>query len=222
MRLQGVRHPQKWPSFFRIIGLVGLLLAPIVVGCNSYPLQSLPNNTYIVPEDVGSQGADKGVDILFLIDSSGSMAEEQTKLRNNFERFIQELLNKDVKDFQISILTTDMDKTFNPNGWGRIVQADPATPKIITSSLTTKQIVEAFTKNAAVGTKGSNFERHFEAIQAALSKSAAGGFEDTDNKAFCAKVRCLRSSLSPTKTTVLTKTNSTKNARLTPALSPPA
>ena len=184
MRIQAARRSQKWPSFFRIIGLIGLLIAPVVVGCNSYPLQSLPNNTYIVPEDVGSQGADKGVDILFLIDSSGSMAEEQTKLRNNFERFIQELLNKDVKDFQIGILTTDMDKVFNPNGWGRIVQADPNTPKIITSSLTTKQIVDAFTKNAAVGTKGSNFERHFEAIQAALSKSASGGFVDTDNKGF--------------------------------------
>ncbi|MCB9638830.1 MAG: VWA domain-containing protein [Myxococcales bacterium] len=184
MRFQTARSSRVWGSFLRVLGLAAILLTPVAVGCNSYPLQSLPNNTYIIPDDVGSQSASKGVDILFVIDNSGSMAEEQVKLRNNFKNFIERLTNADVTDFQLGIITTDMDETFNPTGWGRLVQADPNTPKIVSSSLTASQITEAFTKNANVGTLGSNFERHLEAVQTALSPSSAGGFADTDNKGF--------------------------------------
>ncbi len=169
-------------SVFRLLGLFVLLLFPLVIGCNNYPLQSLPNATWGSCIVLNNQKLDKGVDILFVIDNSGSMAEEQRKLRNNFRVFIEELLNKDVKDFQIGIITTDLYEK-NPQR-GQLIQADSATPKIITSSLTTQQITEAFTKNADVGTKGSNFERHFEAVQMALSPSVQGGLIDTANKGF--------------------------------------
>jgi hypothetical protein len=141
----------------------------------------------IVLADQAGQSASKGVDILFVVDNSQSMGEEQTKLRNNFRRFIEELLTKDVSDFQLGVITTDMDQLFNPDGWGRLVQGDPSTPKIITSSLTTTQIIEAFTKNANVGELGSNFEKPLEAIRSALDPDPKyGGWINNErgNKGF--------------------------------------
>lgn len=48
------------------------------------------------------------VDILFVIDNSGSMNDEMELLRTNLEGFIGELTNSD-NDFQLGIITTDME-----------------------------------------------------------------------------------------------------------------
>ena len=156
------------------------------MGCNSYPLQSLPNQSYSTPIPYVSLDH-QAVDILFVIDNSQSMGEEQAKLRNNFRHFIEELLTQDISDFQIGVITTDMDPIFNREGRGRLVQADAHTPKIVTSSLTTTQIIEALTKNANVGELGSNFEKPLEAIRAALDPDPQFGgliHDPSANKGF--------------------------------------
>ena len=48
------------------------------------------------------------VDILFVVDNSGSMAGEQTALANNFSTFIDNFLTEDI-DFKIGILTSGVD-----------------------------------------------------------------------------------------------------------------
>lgn len=51
------------------------------------------------------------IDLLFVIDSSGSMCEEQAQLRDNANRIVQRLTERSV-DFQAAIITTDlMDST---------------------------------------------------------------------------------------------------------------
>lgn len=123
------------------------------------------------------------VDILFLISNAGSN-EEQSKLYPHTNTFLQALSEQSIKDFQIAVATTDMDKTFNPNGWGRFVQAAPNTPKIISSQQSPAQMADAFAKNIRVGLQGSSFTRPLEAIHALFSPSKFGGFADTNNKGF--------------------------------------
>jgi hypothetical protein len=52
-----------------------------------------------------SEGNEK-VDILWVVDDSGSMGDEQSALAFNFNAFILDFLNKDI-DFQMGITTTD-------------------------------------------------------------------------------------------------------------------
>lgn len=49
------------------------------------------------------------VDILFVVDNSGSMAEEQANLARNFEQFINELSSSKGNDYRLAIVTTDVD-----------------------------------------------------------------------------------------------------------------
>ena len=59
----------------------------------------------------------KDVDILFVIDNSGSMGEEQAILANNFASFIEVLEAEDVEaNYRIGITTTDNGNPWCPPG----------------------------------------------------------------------------------------------------------
>lgn len=53
-----------------------------------------------------SENNTKKLDILWVIDNSGSMADEQTSLGNNFSAFINDFIDQGV-DFKMAITTTD-------------------------------------------------------------------------------------------------------------------
>ncbi len=160
-----------------------LFLTPIIIGlpillsCNEYPMQQLVSTTYAERTDSQVQTMSKRVDILFLVDNSGSMKEEQDKLKANFDGFIRELLQQDVNDFQIGVITTDMDDTEQS---GKL-QAKKGYPRIIKGSqMTTQKVIEAFKANTDVGVLGSPYEKGLAAIKAALSPPLI----NTTNKGF--------------------------------------
>jgi len=84
-----------------------------------------------------SQGA---TDILFVIDNSGSMGNEQTSLADNFAYFAAGLVELDL-DFQIAVITTD-----DPDHQGALIT--PSTP----------DIEAEFIAQATVGINGSGDE----------------------------------------------------------------
>lgn len=99
-------------------------------------------------------------DILFVIDNSCSMAEEQANLQNNFSYFAAGLVALDV-DYQIAVITTD-----NPSFRGEIISAD------------TDDIESEFVAQTSVGTSGSGDEKPTEmAYQSTVSggDAAPGG-----------------------------------------------
>lgn len=135
----------------------------IMVGCNDYPVQRLVVTSYTEVTDIRSQSSAKSVDILFVIDNSGSMAEEQEKLQRNFEAFINELVNQDINDYQIGVVTTDMS---DPSQQGRL----QGSPKIINGRTMSKDnVVQAFKRNVVVGTTGTSYEKALDAMRMALS-----------------------------------------------------
>src|SRR5689334_157258 len=76
--------------------------------CLDHPLKPVEYDS----EGVGSGSLplalNRDVDILFVIDNSGSMAEEQATLARNFEQFIEVLERTDVNaNYRIAITTTD-------------------------------------------------------------------------------------------------------------------
>jgi hypothetical protein len=62
-------------------------------------------------DDGGGQGCQK-IDFLFVVDNSGSMAEEQAALAASFPGFIQSIQNTVMaQDYQIMVIDTDADAT---------------------------------------------------------------------------------------------------------------
>lgn len=109
------------------------------------------------------QTSGQTVDVLFVIDNSGSMGEEQDNLDDNFARFIngaQQFNN----DYQIGVVTTDMEDEGDSGrlqgGQGRILRRGP-------------NIEADFGRVVSVGTGGSGTERGLEAARAALSDPLA-------------------------------------------------
>ncbi len=112
------------------------------------------------------------VDVLWVVDNSGSMSDDLVIVGNNFADFIQVFIDLGV-DWQMGVITTDMD---NPAQSGRLVgpYLTPATPNV----------VDEFINQIDLGSGGSATEVGFEATQAALSAPIVdnenAGFMRTD------------------------------------------
>lgn len=89
--------------------LASSLLLPVVLplsGCLDHPLKEVVYENSTQKNTVIEEAVRHKVDILFVIDNSGSMGEEQATLAANFDAFIDELEEVDA-DYRIGITTTD-------------------------------------------------------------------------------------------------------------------
>lgn len=107
------------------------------------------------------------VDILWVIDNSISMVQEQAEIAEQFSKFIE---NMDLAgtgiDFHTAIVTTDMDLS-NPNAAVMVTSAADSTPYITRD---TPNYVQEFQSRVIVGTNGSDMERGLEAAWVALNE----------------------------------------------------
>lgn len=137
------------------------------------------------------------VDILWLIDNSGSMETSQTNVINNLQSFIQDFQGKNL-DFKMAVATTDAYRTlFNNNKncsqfRDRILNSSCATVSGRPSSgyrvmdLLTPNLQSVFTINtsqtdAANSIGGSGDERAFQSIKTALDLDLNQGFLRADS-----------------------------------------
>lgn len=120
--------------------------------------------------DSFTQKASAKVDILWVVDNSASMQEEQINLGNNFNSFIS-FIETSLIDYHIGVVATDMD---DPSFSGKL-QGDP---KVIDPDTPNAQ--SAFAANVQVGITGGGNEMGLLAAHDALSEplasSANAGF----------------------------------------------
>ncbi|MCB9728248.1 MAG: hypothetical protein H6744_00120 [Deltaproteobacteria bacterium] len=100
------------------------------------------------------QPASQDVDVLFVVDNSASMYEEQVLLSNAFADFIAAAAGSK-NDYHVGLVTTDIEE-----GKGRL----QGTPRYVT-----KDSVASFADTVKVGTNGSGNEQGLRAMQLALS-----------------------------------------------------
>ena len=96
------------------------------------------------------------VDVLFVVDDSGSMGEEQDNLAANFSVFI-EAANAWQSDYRIGVTTTDLD------GIAGKLQGVP--------EIVTPDTWGAFIDNVLVGTNGSGWEQGIAAAEVSIAGS---------------------------------------------------
>ncbi len=128
-----------------------------LTGCGSDVLTALQTNT-----EEFTQATAAKVDILWVVDNSESMAEEQAGLGESFDSFMETLIASGV-DFHIGVISMDVAD-------GGVLHSTASTPKFI--ELGTTDPKAAFLANVKVGTSGSRREKGFEAAALALGKGA--------------------------------------------------
>lgn len=135
--------------------LLGSISLGTGAGCGKDTLRRLSTKT-----DEFVQNAAAKIDVLWVVDNSSSMGEEQQGLGESFRAFIDNLIASGV-DYQIGVVSTD------PADLGKFHKGASNTP-IIANSTANSQAV--FLENVKVGTGGSASERGFATAAQALGK----------------------------------------------------
>jgi hypothetical protein len=114
--------------------LVSAMALTMVSGCLDHPLKPVELEKGSEVEDQLQLTVNKDVDILFVIDNSGSMGEEQANLGANFPAFINVLEAEDVEaNYRIGVTTSD-----NGNPWCPAGTTTPEGGNLVLSSCTTR------------------------------------------------------------------------------------
>ncbi|MFK8137330.1 MAG: hypothetical protein AB8E15_03125 [Bdellovibrionales bacterium] len=124
------------------------------------------------------------IDVLWVIDNSGSMANLQANVASNFEAFINQFELKNY-DFQIAVTTTEAWRESNGNIYcaqsNNISRfRDDSGFSILTAD--TPDLSNAFLTNISQGTSGCGDERAFESMKLSLENedNIAMGFPRAD------------------------------------------
>jgi hypothetical protein len=187
------------------LSTLALLSAVAAFGCNEHPVQELADTTVAETQEYEGRASANKVDILWVVDNSGSMCEEQADLRANFNNFITRL-NEIGADFQLAVVTTDMqapdesgrfqnipDGTQGPSCTQSVdishcptENGEEAPPLIIRSedkryrledgNLDVDKLQRDFGCNATTGTTGYGFEMGLEAAKTSLDITLRTGY----------------------------------------------
>jgi hypothetical protein len=151
-----------------------------LIGCQEYNLQTQkkvvgtpnpPDLMVPVQQDRIVQVTVPSVDVLWVIDNSCSMAEEQESLAENFPKFMDYFVGSGL-DYHVGVVSTDMD---NPNHRGKLRHAGG----VNYIDDTVADPMPIFSQMASMGTDGSSFEKGLAATYSAMVT-----LKDTDNAGF--------------------------------------
>lgn len=163
-----VRAPSLLPGLYLAALLSGGCGSEITIlgEVDAAGVPNPPNLATPVKEDVIVQITTPEVDILWVIDNSGSMSEEQQKLKDNFGEFIKFFVDSGL-DWHIGVTSTDTDADrgrLQGTGGLRYMTGDTPNP------------VETFRQMATLGTNGSSDERGRRAAHMALTDPNLSGY----------------------------------------------
>lgn len=133
----------------------------MALGCN--PDNELVRRTTI---DTFYQNPTDKVDVLWVVDNSLSMEDEQAEVADKFSEFTDSLVSTGL-DFHIGVVTTDMDSSVN--GRGQLL----GSPAVLTADV--ENYEQLFADRVQVGVDGSDREKGIDAAYTALSEPLVSG-----------------------------------------------
>ena len=152
---------------------VTLLAVASITSCSDespkkVPLQLVKNE--IVKDSGGTKVTfNRAVDILFVVDDSGSMDTHQANLAKNVKLFTQAILANQLLDYHIGVVTSDMDDSSKSGRlYGQLTYVTRTTPN-------GAAVLEA---SLQPGTNGSSEEQEFAPVVAALTAPLSTGFNN--------------------------------------------
>jgi hypothetical protein len=145
----------------RLAQIIPIACVAVLSACQP----DVPSITSLDAEEYWLQPDNEQVDILFVVDNSGTMAKEQRLLAEGFAAFADELDLADA-DFHLGVVTTDVDSEGAAHG------ALVGSPPFLTPE---DDYVSLFQERVQLGTDGSIRERGFEAGHLALTPKLTKG-----------------------------------------------
>ena len=149
-----------------VFSILGLAFG---IGCSPTSPKLLPLPAAPPPEQVKVTNAnvefDPRVDILFVVDDSGSMGSHQQNLSNNITSFTNEIQKNKILDYHIGVLTSSMDDW----PWSTSVCCGKLTGSTKFVERSTPNGMRILAQQLLVGTNGSGTEMFFDPVVAALT-----------------------------------------------------
>jgi len=173
-----------------------VVLAPLLAGCPDRPISGVPvEQGKVETKDIPAV-PQRDLDVLFMIDSSLSMKDEQDSLKANFPRFISvlESIEGGLPNVHLGVITPDLGTQAldgaataitgctATGGKKGILHGIPNGPLFLSdiddgaggrTRNYTGTLADQFTQLADVGTTGCGIEQHLEAIKVALDDNPA-------------------------------------------------
>src|SRR5262245_37249544 len=87
--------------------LIAMTITTSALGCQDYLFEQKFPERVKEAQIVMPAATPTPADILFVVDNSGSMADEQQRLADNFDKFINQIAG--AGDYQIGIVSTDLE-----------------------------------------------------------------------------------------------------------------
>jgi hypothetical protein len=135
---------------------------------NGNPLP--PVYVHTTKTDLFIQNAEQKVDILWVVDDSGSMAGEQTDLAANFDTFINDFIMQSI-DFKMAVTTTDSNTSFSQyDGKDGQNACDNSLLTSAYASANESDFKDRFSDCVNVGTDGSGTERGLNGAERYLER----------------------------------------------------
>ncbi len=117
-------------------------------------------DTVVTSDSFTQSGSGSKLDILWVVDNSGSMGDEQKALGENFDAFIKDFVTKDI-DFKMAVTTTDTSR----NNAGRAYKNSMELLNSNNLKADKSKFMEDFKAMVKVGTNGSGYERGIKASE---------------------------------------------------------
>ncbi|HVK89393.1 MAG TPA: vWA domain-containing protein [Kofleriaceae bacterium] len=173
-----------------------VLLAPLLAGCPDRTISGVPvEQGTVETKDIPSVPR-RDLDVLFVIDSSGSMREEQESLKANFPRFVSVLESIDggLPNVHLGVITPDLGTqaldgsapaiggcsgsggnrgALHGIAGGPLFLSDADDGAGGRSRNYTGTLAERFSELADVGDMGCGIEQHLESMKVALDNNPA-------------------------------------------------
>jgi hypothetical protein len=159
---------------------VYILMLMFIVGCiessptteKKIPLKpEIPNE---ISEDAGfsKESFQPTLDILFVIDDSGSMGSHQKNLADNVKLFADAIVKTTFLDYHVGVITSSAGSQFLGTGGGKLF----GNPKYVDRS--TPDGLNKLAQNLIVGTSGDATEIFFDPLFLALTNPLLTGYND--------------------------------------------
>ncbi|HKE15119.1 MAG TPA: hypothetical protein VKB80_09660 [Kofleriaceae bacterium] len=178
----------------------GLILVPaLLAGCPSRDVSAVDPNQSKEQQKEIPVNLNRNIDILWVVDNSGSMEQEQRSLARNFPEFARVLegIEGGLPDIHMAVVSSDVgtppyDSTLECQGKGddglmqvgacplddgalyiSDVASEDGTGRVKNYA---GELADQFSCMAQLGTEGCGFEQHLESMKLGLSNPDNGGF----------------------------------------------
>ncbi|MGE0763843.1 MAG: hypothetical protein AB7N80_11245 [Bdellovibrionales bacterium] len=171
--------------------LLAVLIASTGCGEDTASFSILPDGDTF---QQNTQSSNTEIDILWVVDNSGSMATSQSNLANNFPNFIEGFADRNL-DFQMGVAATDnyialptMTSIYNSlpsnhylkaqaqNTWSRFRDGYTSHSGVFVMNELTPNLASTFLTNVSLGVTGLGDERMFQSMKVALDSTLNAGF----------------------------------------------